>query len=135
MDSFDLVIRGGTVVTSSETSRCDVGIRDGRIAALAERLLSFLRSRNSVRIIGNPSADRGRRVPTISFIAENHRSDEVVTRVDEHRIGIRYGDFYARRLIEKLGLTLYGGVIRVSMVHYNTVSEVDRLVEAFDQIL
>ena len=36
MDSFDLVIRGGTVVTSSETSRCDVGIRDGRIAALAE---------------------------------------------------------------------------------------------------
>ncbi len=38
MDSFDLVIRGGTVVTSSETSRCDVGIRDGRIAALAERL-------------------------------------------------------------------------------------------------
>ena len=38
MDSFDLVIRSGTVVTSSETSRCDVGIRDGRIAALAERL-------------------------------------------------------------------------------------------------
>ena len=38
MDSFDLVIRGGTVVTASETSRCDVGIRDGRIAALADRL-------------------------------------------------------------------------------------------------
>ena len=34
MDSFDLVIRGGTVVTSSETSRCDIGIRDGRIAAI-----------------------------------------------------------------------------------------------------
>ena len=67
---------------------------------LADRLLAFLRSRNSVRIIGDPSADRTRRVPTISFIAENHRSDEVVTRVDEHRIGIRYGDFYARRLIE-----------------------------------
>lgn len=38
MDSFDLVIRGGTVVTASETSRCDIGIRDGRIAALADRL-------------------------------------------------------------------------------------------------
>jgi cysteine desulfurase family protein (TIGR01976 family) len=102
---------------------------------LADRLLSFLRTRNSVRIIGNPSGDRGRRVPTISFIAENHRSDEVVTRVDEHRIGIRYGDFYARRLIEKLGLTAQAGVIRVSMVHYNTVAEVDRLVEALDHIL
>jgi cysteine desulfurase family protein (TIGR01976 family) len=102
---------------------------------LADRLLSFLRSRNSVRIIGDPSADRTRRVPTISFIAENHRSDEVVTRVDDHRIGIRYGDFYARRLIEKLGLTAQAGVTRVSMVHYNTVAEVDRLVEALDQIL
>ena len=102
---------------------------------LAERLLSFLRSRDGVRIIGNPSADRGRRVPTISFIAENHRSDEVVTRVDEHRIGIRYGDFYARRLIDRLGLTPAKGVVRVSMVHYNTVDEVDRLVEALDGLL
>ena len=38
MTPFDLVVRGGTVVTPSETVRCDVGIRDGRIAALADRL-------------------------------------------------------------------------------------------------
>jgi len=35
---FDLVIRGGTVVTASDSVRCDIGIRDGRIAALAEEL-------------------------------------------------------------------------------------------------
>ena len=35
---FDLVIKGGTVVTVSDSSRCDVGIRDGRIAALATDL-------------------------------------------------------------------------------------------------
>ena len=35
---FDLVIRGGTVATSSDTFRADVGIRDGRIVALAETL-------------------------------------------------------------------------------------------------
>ncbi|MCE6959854.1 dihydropyrimidinase [Cereibacter sphaeroides] len=35
---FDLVIRGGTVVTASDTIRCDVGIRGGRITALAEHL-------------------------------------------------------------------------------------------------
>jgi dihydropyrimidinase len=35
---FDLVIRGGTVVTASDSVRCDVGIRDGRIAALADEL-------------------------------------------------------------------------------------------------
>jgi dihydropyrimidinase len=35
---YDLVIRGGTVVTASDSARCDVGIRDGRIAALADEL-------------------------------------------------------------------------------------------------
>ena len=35
---FDLVIRGGTVVTAADTMRCDVGILDGKVIALAERL-------------------------------------------------------------------------------------------------
>ena len=38
MADFDLVVRGGTVVTASDTMRCDIGIAGGRIAALAERL-------------------------------------------------------------------------------------------------
>ena len=32
--AFDTIIRGGTVATASDTFRADVGIRDGRIAAL-----------------------------------------------------------------------------------------------------
>ncbi|MES2847319.1 MAG: dihydropyrimidinase [Pseudomonadota bacterium] len=35
---FDLVVRGGTVVTASDVTRCDVGIRDGRIVMLGEAL-------------------------------------------------------------------------------------------------
>ncbi len=38
MDGLDLVVRGGTVVTSSDTTRCDVGIRDGRIVVLGSDL-------------------------------------------------------------------------------------------------
>ena len=38
MNRFDLVIRGGTVATAADTFRADVGIRDGRIAALAQDL-------------------------------------------------------------------------------------------------
>ena len=38
MQELDLVIRGGTVVTATDTTRCDVGVRDGRIVALAEGL-------------------------------------------------------------------------------------------------
>ena len=36
--AFDTIIRGGTVATASDTFTCDVGIRDGRIAALGENL-------------------------------------------------------------------------------------------------
>ncbi len=38
MDSFDTVIRGGTVVTAADSTQCDVGIRGGRITALAQDL-------------------------------------------------------------------------------------------------
>ena len=36
--TYDLVVRGGTVVTATDSVRADVGIRDGRIAAVAESL-------------------------------------------------------------------------------------------------
>ena len=38
MSTFDIVIHGGTVATASDTVSCDVGIRDGRITALAQGL-------------------------------------------------------------------------------------------------
>ncbi len=38
MKDLDLVIRGGTVVTATDEMRADVGIRDGRIVAVAEDL-------------------------------------------------------------------------------------------------
>ena len=38
MPEFDLIISNGTVATASDTFRCDIGIRDGKIAALGRRL-------------------------------------------------------------------------------------------------
>jgi selenocysteine lyase/cysteine desulfurase len=100
--------------------------------AIAERLLGYLRGRIDVRIIGTPRVEQRRRVPTVSFVAPGRGSADIVAKVDGHDIGIRYGDFYARRLIEGLGLTTCGGVVRVSMAHYNTLDEIDRLIRALD---
>ena len=36
MAEYDVVVRGGTVVGAFGTTRCDVGVKDGRIVALAE---------------------------------------------------------------------------------------------------
>ncbi len=38
MSEFDVVIRGGTVVTAADTVRADVGIRGGKIVSVADRL-------------------------------------------------------------------------------------------------
>ncbi|MGB3200180.1 MAG: dihydropyrimidinase [Nodosilinea sp.] len=38
MTTLDLVIRGGTVATATDIMKCDLGIKDGRIVALADRL-------------------------------------------------------------------------------------------------
>ena len=104
-------------------------------AMLAERLLDYLRGRNDTRIIGLRSSDKARRVPTIAFKVEGVDSGAVVAETDKDALGIRFGDFHSRRLIETLGLDEGGGVVRVSMVHYNSLAEVDRLVASLDRAL
>jgi len=103
--------------------------------ALAEQVLAWLRGRRGVRIIGLPSVDAGERVPTISFVVDGVRSEAIVKSVDTHGIGIRFGDFYARRLIEALALHKHGGVVRISIAHYNTSEEIARLLLALDQAI
>ncbi|GBE42046.1 cysteine desulfurase [bacterium BMS3Bbin10] len=102
---------------------------------LSARLLDYLKSVPAVRIIGDESDDAGVRVPTISFVAEGQDSRAIVEHIDQFGIGIRYGDFYARRLIEALGLERHNGVVRVSMAHYNTLEEVDKLIGHLDPLL
>ena len=43
MPEFDLAIRGGTVVTASDTVRADIGVRGGRIVAVAEGIADAAR--------------------------------------------------------------------------------------------
>ena len=103
--------------------------------ALAERLLNYLRARNDCRIIGQSTNRDGTRIPTISFKIDGRDSGEVCKAMDAHKIAIRFGDFHSRRLAEYLDLTDNSGMVRVSMVHYNTLEEIDRMTAAFDTIL
>jgi cysteine desulfurase family protein (TIGR01976 family) len=103
-------------------------------AALIAPLLDFLRSRRGVRVLGLTTAD-ARRAPTVSFVAEGRDSSEIPARLDAEKIAIRYGHFYAHRAVEALGLHARKGVVRVSMVHYNTPDEVARLIAALDHVL
>lgn len=104
-------------------------------STLAERLLACLRDRRGVRIIGPESSDPSVRVPTISFVVDGVDSETIVRHIDRLGIGIRFGHFHSKRLIDDLDLAGTNGVVRVSMVHYNTLEEVDRLVAGLDEAL
>jgi len=103
--------------------------------SLAAGLLDYLKTKKNVRIIGETSAHKNIRVPTISFVVEGRKSSEIPPLVDPHKTGIRFGHFYAKRLIDFLGLDETDGVVRISMVHYNTIEEVDRLIRVLEEVI
>lgn len=96
---------------------------------LAGRLLDGLAARPDIRVIGNPRAD-GSRAPTLSFAAAGQTAGAVAGHFFAHRVALGHGDFYALRLITALGLADQGGVVRVSLAHYNDDEDVDRFLAA-----
>ncbi|MGM0666649.1 MAG: aminotransferase class V-fold PLP-dependent enzyme [Bacteroidota bacterium] len=102
---------------------------------LCSPVMEYLNSRNDIRIIGPTGSSSEIRVPTISFVQKNRDSREITLKTDEHRVAIRWGHFYAYRLIRDLGLDKQNGVVRISMVHYNNQDETNRLLEALDYAL
>ncbi len=104
-------------------------------AALANRLLAYLRERPDLHLLGQDHAEPGGRASTVAFYAAGISSAKIERGLAERGIGVGSGNFYAHRCIEALGIDPNDGVVRVSMVHYNTEDEVDRLLSALDEIL
>lgn len=102
---------------------------------LARPLMEFLGSRRGVRVLGPATADRAVRVPTIAFVVEGRKSAEIPAALDQECLAVRFGNFYAYRAMEALGLEPSDGVVRVSLAHYNTTEEIERLMTALDRVL
>lgn len=110
-----------------------------RETALQARLMARLDAMPGVRLVG-PGAQDASRVCTVSFTHESRRSRDIAMAANERGLGIRYGHFYAYALCERLaedGVVhdVDDGVVRVSLLHYNTEAEVDRLCDALDEIV
>ena len=110
-----------------------------RIAAyemdLAAPLLGFLEEHPRVRLFGGARADAETRVPTVAFAVDGLDASVLPEQLERRQLAVRYGHFYAPRAIERLGLAERGGIVRVSLVHYNAHGEVLRLIDALDELL
>ncbi|KAF5379396.1 hypothetical protein D9615_006656 [Tricholomella constricta] len=106
-------------------------------------LLGFLthpaQRARGVRVVGEeqPGPER---VPTVSFVVvgpKRIRSRDVVGVFDRRGgIGIRFGHFYAYTLVRDLSpeIDIEDGVVRISFVHYNTVEEVNKVIEILKEV-
>lgn len=118
-------------------ARAVYGLIAAHETAIVEPLLAFLRDRPGVRLIGRPSAADGRRAPTVSFAVEGRSSEAIAAALEQRKFAVGWGDFYARRCVEALGLLSDGrdGVVRVGIAHYNTEEEIAGLIAALDEII
>lgn len=92
--------------------------------ALGERFLAGLPA--SCRLRGVRGLDG--RVPTFAFTVDGLPPGEVASRLGERGFAVWHGNYYALEIMKRLGLE-DGGAVRVGLVHYNTLDEVDRLLE------
>src|SRR6185436_10613118 len=89
---------------------------------LSAALLSALSAIDGVSVCGIADPRRlDDRVPTVSFSVRGVDSSLVATELAKQDIGARSGHMYAPRLLERFKL-MPGGLVRVSLVHYNTTA-------------
>ena len=102
---------------------------------LTERLVSGLLSVPGIRIYGlTERTDWDRRVATVSLRKRGTTPEQLARALAEENIFAWNGNFYAQSVSERMGVEESGGWLRLGLVHYNTVDEIDQCVRVLDGI-
>jgi len=101
---------------------------------IANPLLDYINSRDDINLIGKNKIENKDRAPTIAFTIKNKSSKDVSSELVKNGIATRNDNFYAWRCLKTLGINTDDGVVRTSMVHYNTHEDVNNLISALKTI-
>lgn len=103
---------------------------------LAHHLIDGLQQLPGVKIQGitDPKA-MDRRVPTVAFTVAGKQPKAIAQALADRNIFVWSGHNYAIEVVESLGIRESGGAVRVGPVHYNSIDEIDTLLEALGEIL
>ena len=101
---------------------------------LLTKLLDGLKTFRGVKVYGITDPKRfAERCSTISLRMGEHHPTEIAKFLGDRGLFTWDGNFYAMNLSERLGVEPKGGVLRIGLVHYNTMEEVDRLLSSLSQ--
>jgi selenocysteine lyase/cysteine desulfurase len=108
--------------------------------ALMNRLIDGIARIPQLKLYGitDPSCFAWR-CPTLAVRVINQNAGQtplaLATKLGERGFFTWDGNYYALNLTEKLDVEKSGGFLRIGLVHYNTVEEVDRLLAALREIV
>ena len=107
---------------------------------LMERLIAGLSQIPTLKLYGISDPARfDERCPTLALRVVNQTADQtplaLATKLGDRGFFTWDGNYYALNLTERLDVEKSGGFLRIGLVHYNTMEEVDRLLVAFKEIV
>jgi cysteine desulfurase family protein (TIGR01976 family) len=102
---------------------------------LSKKLISGLLAIPGVKVYGITDPNRfHQRTPTVGITLEGQTPDLLAQSLGDRGIFTWHGHFYAIDLITRLGIDATGGLVRIGLVHYNTESEIEQLLQAVEDI-
>jgi len=102
---------------------------------LVAQLLAGLREIKELRIYGITNLQNLTwRVPTIACTVAGYSPRELAERLAAQNIFAWDGNYYALSVMERLGLEANGGALRLGMAHYNTLSEIDQVLNVLESL-
>jgi cysteine desulfurase family protein (TIGR01976 family) len=102
---------------------------------LTEYFFDKLQSLESFTIFGiNTAENLVHRLPTFAIRHEKLLPQKISEKLAEAGVASRWGHMYAPRAIESLKVRKEEGICRISLAHYNTVDEIDRIIDVLESI-
>jgi cysteine desulfurase family protein (TIGR01976 family) len=103
---------------------------------LSERMLQGLARIPGAKVYGIADPKRvAERCPTFALRVEGHTPLELATKLGDRGFFTWDGNYYALNLTERLDVERSGGFLRIGMVHYNSLDEVDGVLAALTEIV
>ena len=103
---------------------------------LCEHLVKVLLQIPRLKIYGiTDASDFAWRTPTVAVTLAGKTPYSLAKELGDRGIFTWHGNFYALGLTETLGVESSGGLLRIGLVHYNTVDEIHRLGESLNEMV
>ena len=101
---------------------------------IANPILKYISKREDLRLIGKNKIIDKNRAPTISFVSKKRSSKEISSILVSKKIATRNDNFYAWRCLKYLGINTDDGVVRLSLTHYNSNEDTNKVIKALESI-